>query len=63
MIKESEMDWISTPWVTVCLAQLLLRCVIAEGTPKKGVGGTDMPEEREMNIVVKVRDSTHVGPF
>ena len=63
VIKESEMDWISTPWVTVHLAQLLSRCTVAEGTPEKGVEVTDALEEKEVNTVVEVRDSTHVGAF
>ena len=63
VIKESEMDQISTPWVTVHLAQLLSQHVIAGGTPDKGVEGTDTPEEKEVNTVVKVRGGTHVGPF
>ena len=33
VIKESEMDRISTPWSTVRLAQLLSRRVVTEGTP------------------------------
>ena len=33
VIKESEMDQISTPWSTVRLAQLLSRRVVTEGTP------------------------------
>ena len=57
------MDQISTPWVTVCLAQLLSQHVIAEETLEKGVEGTDMPGEKEADTVVKMRGSTHVGPF
>ena len=63
VINESEMDWISTLWATIHLAQLLSRCVIAERTPEKGVEGTDRPEKKEVNTFVEVRDSTHVGPF
>ena len=63
MIKESEMDQISTPWATVHLAQLLSRCVVAEGMPEKGVEKTNMPGEKEVDAVVKVKNSTHVGPF
>ena len=63
MIKESEMDQISTPWVTVRLSQLLSQCDIAEGTPEKGAEGTDMPGEEEVDTVVEMRGSTHVGPF
>ena len=63
MIKESEMDQISTPWATVHLAQLLSRCVVGEGTPEKGAEGTNMPGEKEVDTVVEMRGSTHVGPF
>ena len=63
VIKESKMDWISTPWVTVHLAQLLSRCVVAEEMPEEGVEGTDMPGEKEVDTVVEMRGSTHVGPF
>ena len=35
VIKESEMDRISTPWSTVRLAQLLSRRVVTEGTPSE----------------------------
>ena len=34
VIKESEMDKISTPWVTVCLAQLLSQHVMTEESCK-----------------------------
>ena len=63
VIKESEMDQISTPSATVCLAQLLSRRIIAEGTPEEGAEGTDMPGEKEVDTVVEMRGSTHVGPF
>ena len=63
MIKESEMDQISTPWVTVHLAELLSLCVITEETPEEGAEGTDMPGEKEVDTVVEMRVSTHVGPF
>ena len=63
VIKESEMDQISTPWVTVCLAQLLSQCVIAEETPEEGAEGTDAPGETEVDTVVEMRGSTYVGPF
>ena len=57
------MDRISTPWVTVCLAQLLSQCVTAEGTLEEGTEGTDAPGDKEVDTVVKMRGSTHVGPF
>ena len=34
VIKENEMDWISTFWVTVHLAQLLSQCIVTEETHK-----------------------------
>ena len=63
VIKESEMYRISMPWVTVCLAQLLSRRVVAEGTPEKGAEGTDVPGENELDTVIKMKNSMHVGPF
>ena len=43
VIKESEMDQISMPWMTVHLAQLLSRRVMAEEMPLEGEGGADVP--------------------
>ena len=63
MIKESEMDQISTPWVTVHLTQLLSRCVVADGTPEEGAEGTDTPGGKEVDTVVDMGGSMHVGPF
>ena len=63
MIKESKMDQISTPWATVHLAQLLSRRIVAEGTPEKGAEETGMPGEKEVDAVVEMKNSTHVGPF
>ena len=62
VIKESEMDRISTPWLTVRLAQLLLRRVVTEGTPSEGEGaGT--PKKNGVDTVIEMGSSTHVGPF
>ena len=63
VIKESKMDRISTPWVTVRLAQLLSRCIVAEDTPEKGTEENNTPREKEVDAVVEMRRSTHVGPF
>ena len=63
MIKESEMDQISTPWATVHLSQLLSLRVVAEGMLEKGVEETNTPGEKEVDAVVEVKGSTHVGPF
>ena len=57
------MDCISTPWVTVHLAQLLSRCVVMGETPKEGAEGTDASGEKEVDTVVKMKGSTHVGSF
>ena len=37
--------------------------VVAEGTPEKGAEGTDVPGENELDTVVKMKNSMHVGPF
>ena len=64
IIRESEMDQISTPWATVCLAQLLSRCVVTEESPKdKKAAGQDAPAVSEMDEVIEMKDSVHVGPF
>ena len=53
VIKESEMDRISMPWATVCLAKLLLRRVVAEGTPLED-GGADVPKKKGVDTVVEM---------
>ena len=48
VIKESEMDQISTPWVTVCLVQMV-QCVMTEESHKdKNAAGQDAPATDEM---------------
>ena len=64
VIKESEMDRISTSWVTVHLAQLLSQCVMTEETHKdKGAADTDAPAAGEVDEVIDMKGSIHVGPF
>ena len=63
VIKESEMDWILTPWVTVHLAQLLLQCVMTEETQEKDAAGTDAPAQEEVDAVIEMKGSVHVGSF
>ena len=64
VIKESEMDQISTPWVTVHLAQLLSQCVVTEESHKdKNAAGQDAPVTDEMDQVIEMKDSVCVGPF
>ena len=57
------MDRISMPWVTVHLGQLLSRRIITGKTPEEGVEGTDASEEKEVDTVVEMKGSIHVGPF
>ena len=57
------MDQISTPWVTVHLAQLLSRCIVTGEMQEEGAEGTDTPEEKEVDTVVEMKGSIHVGPF
>ena len=64
VIKESEMDRISTSWVTVHLAQLLLQHIVTEETHKdKGAAGTDTPASDKVDKVIEMKCSIHVGPF
>ena len=63
VIKESEMDRISTPWLTVHLAQLLSQCVVTEGTPSEGEEGAGAPEKNGVDTVIEMGSSAHVGPF
>ena len=63
VIKESEMDRISMPWATVRLAQLLSRRVVTERTPSEGEGGADSPRKNEVDAVIEMGSSAHVGPF
>ena len=46
------MDQISTPWVTVCLVQLLSQCVGTEETLDEGVAGADTPAGEEVDAVI-----------
>ena len=57
------MDQISTPWVTVYLAQLLSRCVMTEESPKdKKAAGQDAPATNKIDFI-QMKDSVCVGPF
>ena len=57
------MDQISTPWATVRLVQLLSRCIITGETQEEGAEGTGAPEDKEVDTVVEMKGSIHVGPF
>ena len=53
------MDKILTPWVTVCLVQLLSQCVMTEESHKdKNTAGHET-----MDKVIKMKDNVCVGPF
>ena len=59
VIKESEMDKISTPWATVHLAQLLSRLFITEESRRdENTAGEEIMDE-----IVKMKDNVCVGPF
>ena len=62
VIKESEMDRISTSWSTVRLAQLFSQHVGTEGMPSEGEG-VDAPKKNGVDTVVEMGSSVHVGTF
>ena len=51
------------PWATVCLVQLLSRCIVRGETQEEGAEGTDASEEKEVDTIVEMKSSSHVGPF
>ena len=64
IIKESELDQISTPWAMVYLAQLLSWHVVTEESPRGEMsGGQDAPATDEMDEIVEMKDNVCVGPF
>ena len=64
IIKESELHQLATPWATIHLAQLLSRRGGVEDTLQKGaVGSWEDDSMEEINVVVELKDSVHVGPF
>ena len=69
VIWESEIDCLSTPWATVQMAQLLsCQKNMVVSTPEsageaqsEGVSGG--PQEVDVDELVTVRESIHLGPF
>ena len=59
IINESEMDKISTPWVTVCLAQLLSQCVVTDESHKD----ENTTGEEITDGIIEIKDNVWVGPF
>ena len=68
VIWESEIDHLSTPWATARMAQLLScqksTAVLALGSVEAQSEGTSRgPQEVDMDELVMVRESVHLGPF
>ena len=69
VIRESEIDHPSMPWVTVWMAQLLFcRKSMAVFTPgnmgkAQSEGASGGPQEVDVDELVTVRESVHLGPF
>ena len=68
VIWESEIDCLSTPWATVRMVQLLScwksTAVLASGSAEaQSEGASGGPQEVEVDELVTVRESLHLGPF
>ena len=57
------MDQISTPWATSSPLTIVIATRSSRGHTIEGAEGPDMPGEKEVDTVVEMRSSTHVGPF
>ena len=40
-----------------------MQCIMTGETQEEGAEGTDAPEEKEVDTVVEMKGSIHVGPF
>ena len=68
VIWESEIDHLSTPWATARMAQLLScqksTAVLTPGSVEtRSEGASKGPQEVDMDELVTVRESVHLGPF
>ena len=69
VIWESEIDHLSTPWATARIVQLLScqksLAVFPQGSvgEAQSEGGSGEPQEVDMDELVTVRESVHLGPF
>ena len=68
VIRESEIDHLSTPWTTARMEQLLScqksTAVLALGSAEaQSEGASRGPQEVDMDELVMVRESVHLGPF
>ena len=68
VIRESEIDRLSTPWATGRMAQLLScqksTAVLTLGSAEtQSEGASGGPKEVDVDELVTVRESVHLGPF
>ena len=68
VIQESEIDHLSMPWATVRMVQLLScqksTAVLALGSVETQMeGASGGPQEVDMDELVTLRESVHLGPF
>ena len=68
VIQESEIDCLSTPWATVRMVQLLscqksTAVLVPRSVETQTEGASGGPQEVDMDELVMVRESVHLGPF
>ena len=68
IIRKSEIDHLPTPWATARMLQLLScqksTAVLALGSVEtQSQGASGGPQEVDMDELVMVRESVHLGPF
>ena len=68
IIQESKLDHLSMPWVTARMAQLLFcwksTAALTPGSAEgQSEGASRGPQEVDMDELVMVRESVHLGPF
>ena len=68
VIQESEIDHLSMPWVTVRMVQLLSyqksTAILTPGSVEgQSEGASGGPQEVNVDELVMVRESVHLGPF
>ena len=68
IIWESEIDHLSTPWATARMTQLLscqksMAVLTSGGAEAQSEGASGGPWEVDMDELVTVRESVHLGPF
>ena len=68
IIQESEIDCLSMPWATVRMAQLLscqksTAVLTLESAETQTKGASRGPQEVDVDELVTVRESVHLGPF